>query len=348
MLTLAVGYQPAEPGEESFFDLIAPYGDAVSELFFAWPGHASGRSPVGLGPDGRIDGAAFARFEADLIRFRRAGKRLDVLFNANCYGGDAMSVELEAEVIRILRYAADHVGGVDVVTTTSPAIAWMVKRQFPEVDVRASVNMRIGSVAGMDYLADRFDSYHIQRDVQRNLAHVELLKNWAASRGKKLVMLANSGCLRDCSGQTFHDNLVAHESDVSQSTNIKDFMPYACWAYLKDPARWAAVLQATWVRPEDVDAYAGRVDLIKLATRMHDRPHVVVGAYARRAYAGNLLDLLEPGFSRLLAPKVIDNRRFPPDWLDTVSTCDGRCHRCGYCSTVLDQVLVDLGVTVNG
>lgn len=341
MIGLAVGYQLAAPDEESFVDLVAPFGDAVSEVFFAWPGHASGRSPVGL-ENGRLDAAAFERFADDLSRLRAMGKRLDILFNANCYGGEAMSVALEEEVVRILRYAEEHVGGVEVATTTSPAIAWMIKRQFPTIDVRASVNMRIGTVAGMAYLADRFDSYHVRRDFNRDLEHLADLKAWAEEHGKKLVLLANSGCLRDCSGQTFHDNLVAHEPEVAAAENMPGFMPYTCWNFLKERANWPAILQSTWIRPEDLHHYEGKVDLVKLATRLHERPHVVIGAYVRGRYAGNLLDLMEPGFSPLLAPHVVDNARFPADWFQTVSTCDRRCHRCGYCAAVLERALVEL------
>lgn len=341
MLRFSVGYQVSERGEESFVDLVEPFANDIAEVFFAWPGHASGRSPVGV-QDGRVGPDAFERFEEDLRRLRLLGVRLDLLFNANCYGGDAMSVALEQEVVRILRHLEERAGGADVVTTTSPAIAWLVKRQFPAIDVRASVNMRIGTVAGMEYLADRFDSYHVRRDVNRDLEHLGDLKAWADARGKRLVLLANSGCLRDCSGQTFHDNLVAHESEVSQNQNLPGFMPYTCWGFLKDRARWPAILQATWVRPEDLHHYDGLVDLVKLATRLHERPHVVIGAYARRRFSGNLLDLLEPGYSPLLAPYVIDNRRFPDDWFDIASRCDRRCHRCNRCAEVLERVLVRL------
>ena len=94
------------------------------------------------------------------------------------------------------------------------------------------------------------------------------------------------------------------------------------------------------MRPEDLHHYEGLFDVVKLATRMHARPELVLEAYASRRYRGNVLDLCEPGFSPALAPYVIDNEAFPEDWFATVSTCDRRCHRCGYCEQVLDKVLV--------
>ena len=44
-------------------------------------------------------------------------------------------------------------------------------------------------------------------------------------------MLANSGCLNFCAAQIFHDNLVAHESEVSETVNVCDRTPAVCWLY---------------------------------------------------------------------------------------------------------------------
>ena len=345
-MNFAAGYQLAELGEESFADLVAPFVGAggLTEVFFPWPGHSSGRPVIGVDPaTGALDPDAFSRFEADLVRLRAMGLRLDILFNANCYGADAMSAELENEVLSILRRIDKKLGAVEVLTTASPAIAWIVKRAFPSIDVRASVNMRIGSIQGMEYLADRFFSYHIRRDHNRDLRKIAQLKKWADSREKKLVILANSGCLYDCSGQTFHDNLMAHASEAAAvAQNIDGFNPYACWNFLRDRANWPAILQATWIRPEDVHHYEGVVDLMKLATRLHERPQAVIRAYTKGRYAGNLADLFEPGFSPLLAPHLIDNARFPADWFARTSNCSRDCAACGYCAAALEKTLVAL------
>ena len=341
MIRLAIGYQLAEAGEPSFVDLAQEYRAHVAEVYFAWPGHPSGRSPIGRQGDG-LEARGVALFEADLRDLRALGVKLDLLFNANCYGGSGMSRDLEHEVVRVLDEMDRVAGGADIVTTTSPAIAHILKKHAPRIERRASVNMRIGTVEGLQYMADLFDSYHVQRDVNRDLDVLLDLKAWADAHGKKLLMLANSGCLRHCSGQTFHDNLVAHESEVCQADNMDDFMPYTCWRYLRDRAHWPSVLQSTWVRPEDLHHYEGLFDTVKLATRMHDRPHAVIRAYANRRHEGNLLDLCEPGYAPAFAPWVIDNTRFPPDWFERTSTCHRRCHHCRYCADVLSRVLVDL------
>ena len=121
-------------------------------------------------------------------------------------------------------------------------------------------------------------------------------------------------------------------------------MPYACWNLLRDRRNWPHVLRATWIRPEDLHHYDHLFGIVKLATRLHERPHAVIRAYANRRFRGNLLDLLEPGYSPAFAPYAIDSDRLPTDWFAHTSSCSRRCHDCSYCRDVLEAALVDLGI----
>jgi collagenase-like PrtC family protease len=337
-IRFAVGYQLAEGDEEPFVEIVRDYRDRIAEVYFPWEAMPSGRAALSE-RRGYVDWSARERLEAELVEIKRMGVKLDLLFNAACYGRDAVSEYLRNQVASVLDRLEQVAGGVDIVTTTSPAVARTVGEHSPGVEVRASVNMKIGTVQGMSYVADLFDSFHVQREHNRDLGHLARLKRWAEAHGKRLVMLANSGCLADCSGQAFHDNLVAHEREIDETVNIPGFTPMVCWAYLRDPANWRAILQATWIRPEDLPRYAGLFEVVKLATRMHVRPRMVIDAYARGRYGGNLLDLFEPGHGPALAPNVIDNGAFPDDWFDRVTSCGRVCERCDHCARVLRRVL---------
>lgn len=340
-MKFSVGYQLALPDEPSFVDIVEEYREHIAEVFVPWLGAPSGRAPIG-GRDGQPEAWAEQRYAEDLVRLKRLGMGINLLFNANCYGGAALSRALEREVVEVIEDIAALAGGVDALTTTSPAVAHMTKTHFPQLPVRASVNLRIGTVEGMEYLGHLFDEFCVQRDCNRDLEHLARLSEWSRANGKRLSILANSGCFRNCSGQIFHDNLVAHETAVARSDNVEGFMPYTCWNYLQDRRHWPTVLQATWIRPEDLHHYDALFDLVKLATRMHERPHIVIRAYAQRSFAGNLLDLLEPGHAAAFAPFVIDNRRFPPDWFERSTTCTRQCHACDTCRQVLEAALVNL------
>ncbi|MBP7639022.1 MAG: hypothetical protein KBA18_14190, partial [Kiritimatiellae bacterium] len=207
------------------------------------------------------------------------------------------------------------------------------------IEVRASVNMRIGTTQAMGYVADLFDSFYLQRDMHRNVDYVRKVRGWCDRHGKKLCLLANSGCLRFCPGQTFHDNLIAHSAEAEARENLPDWNPHVCWSLYRDPEHLVEILRATWIRPEDLHLYEGLIDTVKLATRQHAHPRMVIGAYAEGRFSGNLLDLLEPGFAPAFAPRVIDNAAFPADWAERVSRCSGECEACAYCREVLAQVV---------
>ena len=341
MIRYSVGFQLFEGNEEPFSDLVSAYKEHVSEVFFPWQDIATGRSALST-RHGYTDWSVQGRVEEELLKIRKTGCKLDLLFNGNCYGAYAISEKLGNTVTSVIEYLEGIGCGADIVTTASPAVAHTVKKHFPKIEVRASVNMKIGTVKGMEYLSDLFDSFHVQREYNRDLEHLGALKEWADENGKRLVILANSGCFHSCSGQTFHDNLVAHESEICEIKNMEDFLPYVCWRMLKNPENRHMLLENTWIRPEDIHHYEGIVDTVKLATRMHSHPGMVIDAYARRRFIGNTLDLFEPGFGRAIAPYIISNADFPADWFEKTSTCKKQCHKCGYCKSVLRDVLINM------
>ena len=336
---LSVGYTLPGEGQLSFVDVIHRYRNAVGEVYFAFPGIASGRSPLG-GETGFTDFDALSCLVEDLTRIRKMGVKLHLLFNAACYGGDALSVAHQNQVYSIMDYLDSKGLYPEGVTTTSPVTAQMLKKEDPALELRASVNMRIGTVKGVQYVEHLFDSFCVSKDVNRVPEMLHKIAEYLHSSGKKLSVLANSGCLRNCSMQSFHDNAVAHESEIRTKANIEWAQLAGCREYFSHPENYTAFLQNTWIRPEDLHHYDGVADVIKLATRMHALPTVVIDAYARRRYHGNLADLFEPGHGPLFAPWVVDNDRFPEDWYEKTSGCNKDCTKCNYCETVRKQVFI--------
>jgi collagenase-like PrtC family protease len=337
MIRFAFGYQPA--AAESTAEIVRDYRQHIAEVYFSWPGTPSARA-LSSRRRGTTDRAARQIMVEELCAIRKMKVKLDLLFNANCYGGRAISRGLEKSVSSIIGRLSEKTGGIDIVTTASPMVARTVKKYYPKIEVRASVNMRIGTIPALSYSRELFDSYYIQRDIQRNLSQVRRLKKWADRNGKGLCMLANSGCLRFCPAQTFHDNLVAHDEELSGTLNVSDWNPHLCWSLYRDRRNWPAILQGSWIRPEDLYHYDGIFRVVKLATRMHEHPRMVIHAYARARHNGNLLDLFEPGFGPAFAPYVLDNTRFPPGFHKWISSCKCECDECRYCAGALEKALV--------
>ena len=187
---------------------------------------------------------------------------LNLLFNANCYGKDSQSRAFFNKVGMTVDYIQSSFG-LQSITTTSPLIAKFIKNNFENITVRASVNMEIGTIQGMDYLAQYFDGYYMKREWNRDFEKIRELSAWCRENGKKLHMLANSGCLNHCSAHNFHDNLVAHEQEISQMDNAYNFGGI-CKEYLKEESHYLSLIHDTnFVRPEDIGKYEPYFEVIE-------------------------------------------------------------------------------------
>ena len=328
---LAVGHFLNEP----FVEACTPWVARIREVFFAWPGVLSCRPAPEFTPEVR------ERMFADLMWCRENGILLDTLFNCNCYGDNAISPELADFVEATLRDMNGRGLFPDIVTTTSPFIATVLRQRFPQVKIRWSVNIRVHGTVGFECVDELFDSFYASRERHRDIAYMKELSEWARSRGKVLGMQANSGCLRQCPFQQFHDNLHGHNRIRQSGVGAKfDFSVFRCRTnYAR--RNWEDFIRATWIRPEDVPAFEPYVDVVKLATRRHRFPVKVLNAYASYSYDGNLLDLMDPVHSDLFAPRVIDNKSFPEDFASTVAACANAndCRHCGRCAAVLERVM---------
>jgi collagenase-like PrtC family protease len=337
-MKFSVGYQFFDEYENSFSKSLCEIAPHIEEVYFPWLDSATCRSSL-INENGHTHWQAQEALEQDLKMLKQNGIELNLLLNANCYGEKAVSNYFQNYVCSIIEHIQDIAGGLDTVTTTSPFVAKVVKQYFPSIKTRASVNMRIGTIKGMQYLSDLFDGFYLQRDYNRDFERIKKIKAWADSNNKSLHILANSGCMRFCSAQTFHDNTVAHEKELCEINNKNDFTIAMCWDYYKNKENWVSLLQNTWIRPEDIHHYETYFSSVKLATRMTNRPLNVIKAYSKGEYRGNLLDLFEPNHSSLLGELYLSNKKFPKDWFEKSSKCKGECENCNYCEGVLKEIL---------
>jgi ferredoxin len=181
--------------------------------------------------------------------------------------------------------------------------------------------------------------------MQRDIEEVKRTSQWARENGKIIGMQVNSGCLRQCPFQQFHDNLHGHNRIRQSGIGANfDFSVFRCRTTY-GRKNFEAFLKSTWIRPEDVPYFEPYIDVIKLATRRIKNPTTILNAYASYSFDGNLLDLMDPIHSDLFAPKIIDNKSFPEDWITSGigGVCANNCSHCGRCSEVLSRVLKERG-----
>ncbi len=329
---LAVGHFFNGPFQEA----CARHLPRIREVFFAWPGVLSCRPAPEFTPEVR------AQLVGDLKWARANGIELDTLFNANCYGDEAISPELADFVSRMLEEMDAEGLYPDTVTTTSPFIATVLRRRHPTVKIRWSVNLRVHGSVGFECVEELFDSFYATRERQRELEWLGRMHDWAVAHGKTMGLQANSGCLRQCPFQTFHDNLHGHgdgrrPKDVATAKEY-DFSFFRCKVNYERGC-CEDFLRSTWLRPEDMLVYDNFADVVKLATRRHPHPVEVLDAYATYSYDGNLADLMDPAHA---FPKSFDNRSFDAAedlWRDVRNCPDANdCRHCGRCSALMKEV----------
>ncbi len=296
-----VGYQIQK--DSSFVDEIIKYKDSIYEVYFSWGDFANGRNNQ-LRQSGLTPWEAQERQINELKKLAENGIRLNLLLNGNCYGKDSQSRVFFNKIGETIDFLAENLS-LDSVTTTSPLIAKFIKNNFGNIKTRASINMRIGTVEGMSYIAEYFDGYYMQREYNRNFDKIKELKDWCDKNGKELFMLANSGCLNNCSAQTFHDNLVSHETEISAMDNAYQFTG-VCHEFLEKEENYKALIDNTnFVRPEDMHLYDEYFVATKLATRVSRNPITILKSYVNGKYVGNILEILEPAHS--IYPYVLEN-----------------------------------------
>ena len=325
-----VGYQNNPKLKQSILEKI----NFIDEIFFPWESFATGRSE-------NISRKEMNILEEDLQIFSKNKLKLDLLLNGNCFGRHALSRNFYQKIGDTVDYLIEEYN-LTCVTTTSCIIASFLKKNFFNLEVRASVNMEISTIEGMDYLLDVFDSFYLKRELNYNFAIIQKLYDFCHQNGKKLYLLANSGCLNYCSARTFHDNLVAHQDEISQMDNAFNFEG-VCHKYLSDKEKRTKFLSiSNFIRPEDIYLYENLCDGIKLATRTNINPSGIVEAYCSKTYRGNLLNLTEPDHSKNFLPEIIDNGKIPSNYASTRLTCSKNCQSCQFCYKVLEESKVNL------
>lgn len=336
-----VGYQVRE--NSVFLQEILKRKAHIGEVYFSWGSLPSGRHGSTVHPS-LTEWEAARKMEADLTAMREAGIAFNLLLNAGCYGADSLSRHFLRSTCDLVDEMRERFS-VRSVTTTSPVLANLIRDNFSGMEVRASVNMGIGTVEAMEYLADTFNGFYFQREKNRDRAALLRLRVWCQAHGKKSYLLANSGCLNDCPVRHFHDNLVAHEQEIVTRDNAVTFQPLCRDVFQKSTDPGDYLRRLSFIRPEDVHLYDGLSDGIKLATRVHPFPERVLRAYDEERWNGNLPDLTEPSHSAVLYPRIIENSALPECFGETVSSCGQKCRRgeaCAFCTEAARQALREL------
>jgi len=266
------------------------------------------------------------------------GIKTNLLLNSSCEGIDWYSPLNISKVLKLIEIL--HIeNGLDGITVANPLFIQKIRKEFPKLEITASVLAQIDSVQrAMFFKRFGCDVITPDRDINRNL---ELLKE-IKEIGCELKLMVNEGCLFKCPYRIFHYNFTSHDSkELNRDINRDIFTDNCSLIFKIDPSQ---ILKSCWIRPEDVPKYKKITNRFKIAGRqIKDTQKIlkIIKGYMNFSYEGNLLDLFEAGISgfKNRFNVFIDNKNIGDNFFQKVTSCDKNCFGCKFCGELAKKVI---------
>lgn len=306
--------------ENDFALKLKPYVKHISSIYFPIPSRFLGSGRTINEPD------YYEEQIGQLIKFcKEFGIKSLILLNPLCEGDKYGDIEEMEKVV-------EHIGSicVDGVVCVNPIYMKMIKSNWPDIEIHASVNCFIKNVESASYYKGLCDVLTVDRDINRDIALLKKINDIV-----KIKVMVNEGCLSNCPYRVSHYNMLSHGfgSDVEKNLErANTFIENACVSiYREEPWR---VLTVPFILPEHLDKY-DFVDEFKLSTRTFSTDKIVkvLDAYVN-GFDGNIVELLDTaGLSRVIKGL----RDLPKGYFDKLANCDRVCEKCGYCEDTYEQ-----------
>ncbi len=234
--------------------------------------------------------------------------------------------------------------GIDAFIIANPYLISLVKENFPNVEIIASINFQTTTAYKFKSLLDYgCSSVVLDRPVNRNVSFLKKLNRYA----NKYSLLVNSTCLFDCPLQQYH----ANENGYFSSKNFgniekKEYCVNYCLPLIeKHPEN---ILKSTWIRPEDISRYE---EIGVLNFKIQGRtlePEILLNlikAYLERKTPNDNLFYIFPDFSRKY-PEL--NKKFKNSKIDKLNfieyffkekiNCSTDCLICNHCENTFEKL----------
>jgi collagenase-like PrtC family protease len=335
-------------------DLILPLSklDAEVQIYGVLP-----TSMIGSGGRG-ADSIQMAENQAEeyIERAHSAGLKFDYILNAPSMGNMEWNEDTHRDLLEQIEWISSI--GVDSVTVSIPYLIELIKRQFPQLEVRVSTIAHVNSVARARLFESLgAESITLDMHVNRDFSALRAIRG---AVNCELTVLLNNLCLYQCPYEYYHHDTLGHASQSYNPLNgyYEDYCVLRCTL----DRLWdiSQAIKCRWVRPEDIHAYEDiGIDMFKTSGRSMPTERILgtAEAYASRHYQGNLYDILN-----VITPKVgcghsdlpgvdsgvigspprlhIDNQALE-GFVDFFKkqNCLSGCSNCNYCRRIADEVI---------
>jgi len=338
-LDFSIPYNSDNETLKEFFRLNKSSSNQIKEIYLSGPQIYAGSGRTA--PEISVE-----EFVNVVNEIHNEGIRVNLTLNSTCEGANWYSHEAIASTLEYIGNMHEK-HGVETLTLANPIYIREVKKQFPNLEICASVLSDIDCLqratlfkqAGADVITV---DVNINRDLQT-------LREIKETLNLDLKLLVNEGCLYKCPYRKFHFNITSHAAKEVGREGIDysfaDFFDVCNQVVAEDHSQ---ILKSGWIRPEDMRKYSDITTFFKVVGRTQKGSRIIraTKAYMEEKYDGDLLDLMcanlgsfSVNHGAYLNNKELDKYNF----FEKVTTCGRNCRQCSYCQDVADQLLM-LGV----
>ncbi|MBI5206460.1 MAG: U32 family peptidase [Candidatus Firestonebacteria bacterium] len=273
-----------------------------------------------------------------------AGIKFNYVLNTTCMGNREFIKSYQETILREIEWIIKN--RVEYVTVSIPYLMELIKKNFPELNIVASVFLNIDSIQkALFYKNLGVKEIVIDQSQNRNLKFLDTISK---AIHVDLQLVVNNICLLYCPFRLYHQNINSHSSqyDRGSTKDISDLYPtVSCESIrINHPEE---IIKSAWIRPEDLTYYEKiGIKHFKISGRTKSTDWIAktVESYALRKSPDNIAELLSFPIAQNL-PKVnieIKNKYFG-NFLNGFKNKDCRyiqCIKCRYCSTIALKALV--------
>lgn len=290
----------------------------------------------------------FDDFKKYVKHINENGCFFNYVLNLSCFDNKEFTKIGQDEIINEIRPIVE--AGVTDFTIAMPSFIDLISKNFPNIRITLSIICGVDSLSKMECYCKcpNITNIYIHERVYRQPKLMKEMIDIAHKYNKKVGIIINSFCLSECPFRQYHYNFGAHATFGAEYI-IPEYYGSMCALMKINDKR--NVLNAPWVRPEDMKFYMNLgVDRFKISGRemFSDDANMykMVETYSSYKYDGNLAYLFmcftDCAYSDIFDIKNDENLDKYLKNIQNGNLCCNTfgCNNCLKCSDALKSIVI--------
>ena len=314
--------------------LKSQFDNTIREIYLAGPQEYSGSGRI-------MPNIEMEQFHDIVDMIHESSIRVNLVINSTCEGEDWYNSASVESTIRYIGIAHQQYG-VEAVTVANPFYITEIRKNFPNIEICASVLADIDTVEKALFY-NKAGANVITPDVNIN-RNIQVLLDMRNFTNAEIKLMVNEGCLYNCPFRKFHFNYISHKSKKPDIETItrgeKNTFSFNCMQISQ--CDQSQILKSCWIRPEDLRKYRDITKYFKIVGRTSSKRMITraTKAYLGEQWDGDLLELMAGNLYSYSMSRsgYLDNKALGDcDFFEQVTNCNHDCIRCSFCTTLANN-----------